>query len=81
VNHLAVAKRRSLRHVAHSKTTWREQDDDRSSGDEEPVSGGSEYSTDALNYSEEESVSRDSKEESGEEPTSTMKPRRMIPTL
>jgi hypothetical protein len=56
----------------------REQDDDHSSGDEEPVSGTSEYSTDASNYSEEESVTCDSKEESvtcdskeesGEEPT------------
>jgi hypothetical protein len=33
------------------------------------VSGGSESSTDASNYSEEDSVSCDSKEESGEEPT------------
>ena len=56
MNHLAVAKRRSPHRVAHSKTTRREQDDDRSSGDEEPVSGGSEYSTDASNYSEEDSV-------------------------
>jgi len=69
VNHLSVAKCRSPRRVAHSKATGREQDDDRSSGDEEPVSGGSEYSTDALNYGEEDSVSCDSKEESGEEPT------------
>jgi hypothetical protein len=64
-----VAKCRSPHRVANSKATRREQDDDCSSGDEEPVSGGSEYSTDASNYSEEDSVSCDSKEESGEEPT------------
>ena len=69
MNHLAVAKRRSPHCVTHSKAMRREQDDDCSSGDEEPVSGGSEYSTDTSNYSEEESVSCDSKEESGEEPT------------
>ena len=72
MNHLAVAKHRSPRRVAHSKTTQREQDDDRSpadSGDEEQVSGGTEYSTDALNYSEDESVTSHSKEESGEEET------------
>jgi hypothetical protein len=56
VNHLSVARRRSPRRVAHSKATRGEQDDDCSSGDEEPVSGGSEYSTDASNYSEEDSV-------------------------
>jgi len=69
VNHLAVAKRRSTLRVAHSKTMRREQDDDRSSGDEEPVSGGTEYSTDASNYSEDEYVTSVSKEESGEEAT------------
>jgi hypothetical protein len=37
--------------------------------DEEQGYGGTEYSTDALKYSEEDSVSCDSKEESGEEPT------------
>jgi hypothetical protein len=69
VNHLAVAKRRSPRRVAHSKTTRREQDDDCSSGDEEPVSGGMEYSTETSNCSEDEYVTSDSKEESGEEAT------------
>jgi hypothetical protein len=72
VNHLAVAKRRSPRHVTHPKTTRREQDDDPSpadSGDEEQVSCGMEYSTDASNYGEDESVTSHSKEESGEEET------------
>ena len=69
MNHLAVAKRRSTLCVAHSKATRREQDDDRSSGDEEPVSGGTEYSTDASNYSEDEYVTSVSKEESGKEAT------------
>jgi hypothetical protein len=69
VNHLSVTKCRSPCRVAHSKATRGEQDDDCSSSDEEPVSGGSESSTDASNYSEEDSVSCDSKEESGEEPT------------
>jgi hypothetical protein len=72
VNHLAVVKHRSPRHVAHSKTTRREQDDDHSpadSGDEEQVHYGTEYSTDDSNYSEDESVTSHSKEESGEEET------------
>ena len=72
MNHLSVAKRRSPRRVAHSKATQREQDGNRSpadSGDEEQVSGGTEYSTDALNYSEDGSVTSHSKEESGEEET------------
>ena len=70
MNHLSVAKRRSLRRVAHSKATRREQDGNRSpanSGDEEQVHYGTEYSTDDSNYSEDESVTTHSKEESGEE--------------
>jgi hypothetical protein len=72
VNHLAVAKRRSPRRVAHSKTTRREQDGDHSpanSGDEEQVHYGTEYSSDNSNYSADESVTSHSKDESGEEET------------
>jgi hypothetical protein len=72
MNHLTVAKHRSPHRVAHSKTTWREQDGDCSpadSGDEEQVHYGMEYSSENSNYSEDESVTAHSKDESREEET------------
>jgi hypothetical protein len=68
VNHLSVAKRRSLRRAAHSKATRSEPDDDHSCTDpanEELVR--TEISSEGSNYSEDESSEEESVEEESEE--------------
>jgi hypothetical protein len=68
VNHLSVAKRRSLRRAAHSKATRSEPDDDRSCTDpanEDLVQ--MENSSEGSNYSEDESSEEESVEEESEE--------------